>query len=298
MQGSGETFSWFRVAERVVAGLAVSTIVGVGSYILTRVARKRLARGTVVRGPIHAAGWSRYLRWSPVAIAIGAAVLIFTYCLLAPYFFVGLSRGWEWYVPYGTVLGVLLALSGLRELYSSAVLFKEACFQNMYELFAVLHERVVDILRRGSGPVELERVVRCNIMMYNPDTKLLEMRFWHNFDRPEDIDRGRSLPVQKGVAGRAFVERRERLGMLGEISRPLGGTDAWGFTNEDWEQTRHDLEWVWSIPLMRAGREFPIAILNIDSNCTIDLATAARIGDMALDLAPAFAVACANYGPA
>lgn len=300
MQDGTDAFSWYDVLEKIVAGLITSLIVATSGYLISRLTRDRLVKGVHKRAPIEEARWTVYLRKSPVAIGISSGLVILAFAVAVPSLVVGLSRGWQWYPAYGGVLAVLLLLNGAREFYASGLVFREAATQNMYELLEVLHDRVVDIISKHSVPTGFYRLVRCNIMLYNDKEQLLEMKYCINFDHNEvsDVDKGRSLPLQKGVAGRAFTWQTELVGIFKEIDRPTDKPDAWGFTPEDWAATREDLKWVWSVPLLREGEDLPLGVLNVDSNVEIDPPTHVLVGAVVVEMARVVTVACANLGQA
>ena len=297
MQGSSETFSWISVVEKLVASLLFAGVSGVCTYVASRLLRRPMSGRVARRAQIEEARWSAYLRQSPLAVAIAWVLVVLTFALGAVCLTFGLRPGWVWYAGYGLVLLCLLSLDSYREFYASGLVVKEVGYQAIHELLGVLHNRVVQITSRDDMLAGFYRVVRCNIMLHDPSSGMLGMKHWLHFDHEEgeDVDKGRVLAAHKGVAGAAFAAHREMVGIFAEIDRPTEGVDEWGFTAEDWEGTRSDLRWVWSVPLMSSKPdEDPLGVLNVDSNAEISWETHELVGAVAVGMAEVLRVICQN----
>lgn len=134
----------------------------------------------------------------------------------------------------------------------------------------LLHAAAFSILRAASPPIEH---IRVNIMMPsepmpNDGARRLIIRYKHGFDFG-DQDLHIRVPVGTGCAGRAFLHNSAIAADVTELSR--SGSDVnWGLPHDEIIKVRSSLKSIFSVPIIYGNGANSRAILNIDSDNTID----------------------------
>jgi hypothetical protein len=138
----------------------------------------------------------------------------------------------------------------------------------------ITHERYINellsaaafsILRAASPPLDH---VRANLMLPDDYGKQLTIAYKHGFDF-DDKDLNIRVPIGTGSAGQAFLQRDAMVADATLLSRD-GQSVHWGLPHDQVELVRPPLKSIFSIPVRYKGSPEPRAILNIDSDNTID----------------------------
>lgn len=270
------------ILGEVVATLLVASFTTLLAYLSGIKIRELSYRGRPQRTFIFEGRRFLTLGVSPTALQIAAHLAIF---IAAMFYSTMVMRADHWQlVGLAVVLVVLLLANVLREFYrvywSQQDTLAEICSEFLHVLQKSVIERIEDegVLTRASS------VVRCNIMIYDSQTRLL--RITHSAGMENDIDRSLALEPWKGVAGHCWQKRQAIYGDISELRKSANiHPDEWGFTVEDWRKVRGDLEWIWSFPLKEDTGKEPFGVLNVDSNIKIPRSLASNVGELVQDYA-------------
>jgi hypothetical protein len=152
-------------------------------------------------------------------------------------------------------LVLLAVLNFFREFFSVHFVSKEIVDKLIDQILATFHAYCRSVLTAELGN-NLKPRVRTNIMLI--DDKHTTLWMFRRCNMVGSTDREFSVPITKGIAGRAF-------GAKTAISADATDPKFWGFNDDEIAKLPHDLCWVWSNVIVDENDE-PIGVLNADVN--------------------------------
>ncbi len=164
-----------------------------------------------------------------------------------------------------TLAGVsLLAIAGLDYYVKRRHERHHALRQHSVLIKSVLNAAASSVLEAANPPVRHVRAC----LMFLDEKEILRIKYEHGFVAT-DRDRNIEIPKGTGCCGQAWLQGQTMMADLTEA--PVGGMpNQWGLPAAEIDKIRKSLRSILSVPV-RAGEDYSVvAVLNIDSDNSID----------------------------